>query len=130
MDVNFGAQKIPYLTKTMLMDKFEKLSVSDDVNIFETLADLTPLYFLRKMQLPNLMDFQRLLRLLPVLKHKDKPLEILDYGCGSADLSIFLAKGGHEIKICDVESGNLLAARKRFELRCPASDGNGILYQL
>lgn len=113
----FNRGKVPYLTKTLLMDKFEKLGVNDDERLFKTLTKLTPLYFLRKMQAPALSDLQRILKLLPVLEKKAIPLKTLDYGGGAADASILLAKRGHKPTICDVEDGNLTAAQKRFELR-------------
>jgi hypothetical protein len=113
----FEGKEIPYLTKTLLMVQFEKLGVNDDERLFQTLTELTPFYFLRKMQVPTLPDLQCLLKLLPVLEKKGIPLKTLDYGYGAADLSIFLAKCGHKPTICDVEGGNLTAARKRFELR-------------
>lgn len=113
----FDGEKIPYLTKTLLMDQFEKLGVNDDERLFKTLTRLTPLYFLRKMQLPVLPELQRLLKLLPVLEKEAFPLKTLDYGCGAADASILLTKRGHKATICDVVNGNLSTARKRFELR-------------
>lgn len=110
-------RKTPYLTKALLQKKFEKQGVNNDAELFRALIKLSPLYFFRRMQCPDLQMLQRVLKVIHFLEKKNIPLKTLEYGCGSADPSILLLKRGHKPTICDVEKGNLAAAQKRFKLR-------------
>jgi len=110
-------RKIPYLPKTLLQEKLEEQGVNNDTKLFKTLIKLSPLYFFRTMECPDLWMLQLVLEVIQFLEKKNTPLKILEYGCGSADPSILLLKRGHKPTICDIEGGNLSAAQKRFELR-------------
>lgn len=112
----FKREEVPYLTKPILYKEIDKFNVKTDEDLFKGLISVTPLYFLRKMQMANMVEF---IDLEKAQKHfeKGKKLKILDYGCGSADLSLYCAMNNHEVTICDIKGGNLDAAKKRFELR-------------
>jgi len=107
----------PVLTKEMLYREFDQFDFGDDKQLFQALIQTSPNYMLRKMQLPTLKNFERLESILEFNSTNDHPLKVLDYGCGSADLSIYLASMGHEITLCDVDKGNLESSIRRFELR-------------
>lgn len=109
--------RLPFLTKEILWKQFRTYNISQDAGLFQALRDITPYYFLRKMQLPNLLDFNRLLRVLKQIPKDSFPLTTFEFGCGSADLSIYLAKNGANVSICDVKGGNIEPARKHFLLR-------------
>lgn len=113
----FNNKKIPYLSIALLQNKFEEQDLNNNTKLFDALIKLAPLYSLRLMECPDLLVLQRLLKLVRVLEKKNTPLKILEYGCGSADASILLAKRGHKPTICDIEGGNLAAAQKRFKQR-------------
>ncbi|WP_319578619.1 methyltransferase domain-containing protein [uncultured Methanospirillum sp.] len=106
------ANEIPFNTKKILASYY--IQKDNDDNLFKNHVEASPLYFLRKMQQPNLVDFLKLIEIFPYLSITSK---ILDYGCGSADLSLLLGKMGFSVSICDIDGGNLNGALKRFSIR-------------
>ncbi len=106
---------VPHVTKEILFDKLAAYDLTRDEGLFAGLRAVAPLYCLRKMAMPDLGKFQRLVGALGALPHRR--LNILDYGCGVADFSLYLRGLGHQVTICDVDGGNLDFAVKRFALR-------------
>jgi 2-polyprenyl-3-methyl-5-hydroxy-6-metoxy-1,4-benzoquinol methylase len=107
----FSNNSIPFITK----DKVGSFFTQNDTVLFESLIQATPNYILRRLQLPNWPDYARIVNILDLVERKN--LRILDYGCGSADVSLYLATKGFDITIVDISGGNLEPARKRFEIR-------------
>lgn len=104
-------------TKTVLQDKIEEHDLSTDEGLHKALGDVAYLYFLRKMQLPTLNDIDRFQKVIENYFSGKPGLNILDYGCGSGDVSIYALRKGHKATICDVKGANLDFAVKRFDLR-------------
>jgi 2-polyprenyl-3-methyl-5-hydroxy-6-metoxy-1,4-benzoquinol methylase len=113
----FKQGSIPKVTKTSLSEEIEAKGKDNDKQLFDALNALTPKYFLRKMAQPCLEDFFMLLDIENYFYQDQKKIRVLDYGCGGADMSIYLAYKGNPVTICDIESGNLKPAFRRFELR-------------
>lgn len=103
--------------KSYLQEQIEKHDLTNDFGLYKALQDVAPIYFLRKMQLPTLNDIDRFQKVVDKYFSNKHGLNILDYGCGSGDVSIYALKKFHKVTICDVKGANLDYAIKRFELR-------------
>lgn len=112
-EVLFGAAPA-LISKDVLMSEFENNKGTPD-ELFDTIKEQYPQYFARKMLLPTFQDLLRA-KLLLGDRFSSGKAKVLDYGCGSADTSLFLASYGHEVTLCDV-GGMLDSAVKRFNLR-------------
>jgi SAM-dependent methyltransferase len=102
------------LDKHALMEKFEK-NKNNTADLFKIIQEQHSQYFARKMLLPTFQDLLRIKALLGK-RLEDSKLRILDYGCGGADCSLYLATYGHDITLCDV-GGMLDKAQQRFAIR-------------
>jgi 2-polyprenyl-3-methyl-5-hydroxy-6-metoxy-1,4-benzoquinol methylase len=120
----FGEKVIPYVTKDEMYKRLNEFDIDNDRDLFTGLSNIMEYYFLRKMQMPTLSDFERYFRISKLLSKSS--FRVLDYGCGAADLSIYLAKKGNSITLCDIKDGNLQGAVKRFGLRNMKADYLGV----
>lgn len=109
----FKTNILPSIRKEDMFKQFTPHIVSDDKSLYDALKNITPHYFLRRMLLPNFKDFYWIEK----YKWENKAYDILDYGCGSADMSLYFAKTGNHVTLCDIEGGNLDYAQKRFDIR-------------
>lgn len=109
----FGKAPEP-VEKSSLMERFE-LRKDNAGQLFQAIDEQHPFYFARKMLLPTFQDLGRIQALMGDAIASGK-LRVLDYGCGAADTSLFLATYGNAVTLCDV-GGMLEKAAHRFALR-------------
>ena len=109
-------KEVPFLTKEILLNEFDKKGVQNDQILFQTIAETAPLYFLRRLQVLD-RDIFRRIHLMQLLLSPQKNLRIYEYGCGAADVGLFFALNGHRVAVSEAEAGMLPLVKKRFELR-------------
>lgn len=109
----FPGQDISSFSKNILLNKIEEIGRDDDKKLFEALSHVAPIYFFRKMAMPNYKDLIN----FDIATKNNSGKNLLDYGCGAADVSLYACSQDYNVTICDVAGGNLDAARKRFEYR-------------
>ena len=103
------------MTKDDLINAFEEYNLNEDKYLFNALSDLSPLYFLRKMQYPILFDIFYASEINK--KYLFPSSRVLDYGCGAGDLGIYFSINGHATTFVDIEDGILKYVKKRLKNR-------------
>jgi ubiquinone/menaquinone biosynthesis C-methylase UbiE len=97
--------------KTGMADPMQQLQHVQQVeNYFDSLAGSWEAHYAAEGSMRGRLDRF----LVPLLSQVRPPAAVLDFGCGSGDLSAHLADAGYEIHGVDQARGMIQQARKRF----------------